>query len=264
MIIDSHCHLTHSKFKEAGLSVPDLIADARAAGVQYMNTICCNDAEFDELHAAAMTYPEVFCTYGVHPNHVTEDVIKTERILAQAVRDKVIGLGESGLDYYYDYAPKIAQKKSFAVHLEAAAELNLPVVIHTRSAERDTAAILEKHLKARPDAKLLFHCFSSDDWLADWGLEHDMYFSASGIVTFKKSTDLQAVFKRVPSDKILVETDAPYLAPTPHRSKICKPSYTAVTAQFVADLREVALDVFAAQTTDNFKALFTKAVPYIK
>lgn len=260
MIIDSHCHLTHDKFKEAGITVPDLIEDAKKAGVELLNTICCTDAEFPEIHATAMAHKEVFCTYGIHPHNAGEEDISIDDIMNNGAKEKVIGLGESGLDYFYEHAPKATQKKSFEMHLEGAAKLNMPLVIHTRDAEKDTALILETHLKTYPNTKLLFHCFSSNAWLADWGLEHGVTFSASGIVTFKKSTDLQNIFKKIPLDKLLVETDAPYLAPTPHRSKICTPAYTAVTLQFLANLREMKADALAAQTTENFFKLFHKAV----
>lgn len=265
MIVDSHCHLNHRKFKEEGLTPADVIHASEEMGVTFFNSICCFENEFKEHLSLAEQFNNVVCTYGIHPHHADEreNDVSIAHMVEQSRHEKVVAIGECGLDYFYEHAPKAAQEKLFRTQLEAAAEAQLPVVIHTREAERDTARILEGHLAEHPDTLLLFHCFSSNAWLADWGVEHGVTFGASGIVTFKKSVDLQSIFKRLPEDKILVETDAPYLAPPPHRGKLCSPGYTALTLRFLAELRKVSEESFAAQTTENFKRFFPKAAPFM-
>lgn len=254
-IVDSHCHLDDERLFE---NLSDILARAENADIKTLQTICTRRQDFPIIKNIAEQYENIYCSFGIHPHHADEDIITEDEIKTACQHAKVIGVGETGLDYYYENSPKKEQRESFIKHIRAARALDLPVIIHTRDAEEDTMAIMDD-MRAEGSFKALFHCFSSSMSLAEYGIENGVYFSASGIVTFKKSYELQEVFKRVPDEKIMVETDAPYLAPVPKRGKTCEPAYTAYTAQFIADLRGQTLENFAKITTTNFYRLFSKA-----
>lgn len=258
LLVDSHCHLDDERF---AADLPAVIARAKEAGIGWLQTICTTRADFDAIHPIALGHEHIFCSYGIHPHHAADDFLTEAEIIAHGKAEKVIGVGETGLDYYYDNAPRARQQESFARHIRAARVLDVPVIIHTRDADDDTISILTEALSEGP-VKALFHCFSSSERLALWGIEKGMWFSASGIVTFKKSDELRTVFKKVPLDRLLVETDAPYLAPTPHRGQRCEPAFVAETARQLADVRGEGFDTLAERTTENFFKLFHKAQPW--
>jgi TatD DNase family protein len=262
MWIDSHCHLNHKNFDGAQ---PDaLIAQAKGQGVDGMVSICCRiSEELPQLLSIANAHENVWCSIGTHPHdaaHEGDMAITQEELISLAQSDpKIVGIGESGLDYFYDNAPRDVQEESFRKHIRACIETGLPLIVHTRDAEEDTKRIMEDERAKNGEFKGVMHCFSSAPWLADWALEFGFYISFSGIVTFKKSTELQELAARVPVDRILVETDAPFLAPTPHRGKINHPEFVAHTGEFVAKLRDESPEDMARQTTDNFFRLFDRA-----
>ncbi|MBI1362728.1 MAG: YchF/TatD family DNA exonuclease [Proteobacteria bacterium] len=255
MLVDSHCHLDDERFKD---DLPDVLKRAGEAGIDYMQTICTQKADFPVIHKMALEHSNIFCSYGIHPHHADTDMVSEEEIIAHGKLDKVIGIGETGLDYYYDNSDRKAQQESFRRHLRAARTLDLPVIIHTRDADADTIAILDE-AKREGGNRLLLHCFSSTLELAEYAVANGIYLSASGIVTFKTADVLREAFKIVPPELLLVETDAPYLAPVPLRGKRCEPAFTATTAAFVADLKGMSLEDLAAVTTRNFFHLFSKA-----
>ena len=256
-IVDSHCHLNDERlFGEVG----DVIQRAHDAGVTVLQTICTRRSDFPVIHKLTQSYPNLYCSFGIHPHHVDEDVVDEAEIIAHGQLDKVIGIGETGLDYYYDNAPRAQQQESFRRHIRAARALDLPVIIHTRDAEEDTIAILNE-LREEGPFRTLFHCFSSSPKLAEYATEQGIYVSASGILTFKKSDELRAAFARIPTERLLVETDAPYLAPVPQRGKVCEPAYTVHTAACLAELKGLSYAELATATTANFFRLFSKAQP---
>ena len=256
MLVDSHCHLDFPDF------APDLdgvMARACAAGVGAMVTICTRLSRFDEIRAIAEARENVWCSVGVHPHEAAEEgVSEPSRLLALARHPRVVGFGETGLDYYYEHSPREAQQKSFRAHIAAARETGLPLIVHTRDADDDTVAVLaEEHAKG-PFTGLI-HCFSSSRELAEKALKIGFYISISGIVTFKKAEALRETVRAVPLERLLVETDAPYLAPVPHRGKRNEPAYVARTAACVAEIKGVSPEALARATTDNFFRLFAKA-----
>lgn len=254
-IVDSHCHLDDERLMQ---DLGDVLARAQEADVKTMQTICTRRDDFPVISDLAQKHDNIYCSFGIHPHHADEDIVSEDEIKAACQNPRVIGVGETGLDYYYENSPKKEQRESFIKHIRAARALDLPVIIHTREADDDTISIMDD-MRAEGSFKALFHCFSSSMRLAEYGIDNDVYFSASGIVTFKKSNELREVFKLVPEDRLLVETDAPYLAPEPKRGKVCEPAFTAYTAQRVADIRGVSLADLAAKTTENFFTLFSKA-----
>lgn len=263
MWIDSHCHLNHAKFE--GADPAALAADALAHDVSGMLSICCRvKDEFPSLLEIAQSNRGVWCTIGTHPHDSGRDDeqgVSLEQLIALAGSDpRVIGIGESGLDYFYDYAPRDLQERSFRKHIQACIATGLPLIVHARDADSDIAAILKEESQG---GKLtgVMHCFSSSRTLAEEALELGFYISFSGIVTFKSATELQSIAKDIPADRILVETDAPFLAPIPHRGQTNKPAYVRHTGEFLANLRGVSVDEFARQTTENFFTLFNRAKP---
>lgn len=258
MLIDSHCHLDYPDFAEEG--VAEIVGRARSAGVGQMLTICTQIAHFDRIQAVANQFPFVHCTVGTHPHHAAEEAevkLSPADIIALTKLPKVAGLGETGLDYYYDYAPRDVQQKVFENHIVAGLDTGLPLVIHTRDAEEDTMRILRDAGQGK--SRGVMHCFSGTQWLADQALDIGYYISFSGIITFKKSEELRDVVRRTPLDRILVETDSPYLAPVPKRGKRNEPSFVVHTAQMVAELKGVPYAEIARQTTENFYRLFDRA-----
>ncbi|MCB1782988.1 MAG: TatD family hydrolase [Alphaproteobacteria bacterium] len=262
MWIDSHCHLNHANIREAGMPA-DLAARAQEAGVDGMVSVCCRIAdEFPDLLQMAGFLDNVWCTVGTHPHEAGKSAEKTVTLEALVnlanSSPKVVGIGESGLDYYYDYAPRLDQGESFRKHIRACIETDLPLVVHSRDAEADTARILREE-GAGKGLRGVMHCFSSGPQLAEDALDLGFYISFSGIVTFNKSDELRAIARTVPLDRVLVETDAPYLAPMPFRGRVNEPAMVAHTGAFLADLYGMELEAFAAQTSRNFFDLFTRA-----
>jgi TatD DNase family protein len=257
MLVDSHCHLNFPDFKD---QVADVIKRAVANDVGYMQTICTKLGEFPQILTIAEQYDNIWCSVGVHPNNVENEPLTTaSELIKLASNQKVIGLGETGLDYYYERSPREKQQQSFIEHIKASQATGLPVIVHTRSANEDTIDILrDEYAKAKFPG--LIHCFSTGAALAYAAIELGMYISISGIVTFKKATELQDIVKDLPLESILVETDAPYLAPMPYRGKTNEPAYTRNTAQFIADLKGISYEEVAEVTTRNFFGLFGKAV----
>lgn len=268
MWIDSHCHLNHSRIEEAG-APSDLIARANEAGVEGMLTICCRiREELDQLLDIANSHDNVWCSIGTHPHDSgvdnEKDIPVDEIIKLANSYDKIIGVGEAGLDYFYDNSPREDQAEGFRKHIRAAKETGLPLIIHTRDAEEDTIRILREEGACDGKTKVLMHCFSSNETLARQSIDEGFYMSFSGMVTFKKAAELQEIAKSVPLDKILIETDAPFLAPMPHRGKTNEPAFVVHTGQFMADLHNLREQEMAQHTKDNFFALFDKALKTYK
>lgn len=256
MLVDSHCHLN---FPELSSRLDDVMDNARGLGVGYMQTICTKMQEFPDILAIANRYDNVWCSVGVHPNNVAEEPSVTAQELVDVANNpKVIGLGETGLDCYYEHSPREAQTASFLEHIKASRETGLPVIVHTRSADEDTIKILTEETK-KGAFPALIHCFSTGAELAHAAIDLGMYVSISGIITFKKATELQEIVKDLPLSSLLVETDAPYLAPMPHRGKPNEPAYTSYTAKFLAELKGVPYEEVKRATTENFFKLFSKA-----
>lgn len=256
MLIDSHCHLDFPDFAGEREAV---ILRARAAGIAGMLTICTRLADFPAIRALAAAHPGIWCTVGVHPHEAEgADGIAPETIIRETVDPKVVGIGEAGLDFYYEHSPRDVQARVFRAHIHAARESGLPIVIHTRDADADTIEILDEE-QAKGAFKGVIHCFSAGREVAECALKHGMYVSFSGIVTFKNAANVREVAAMVPLDRLLVETDSPYLAPVPVRGKRCEPAFTAHTAGFVAQLRGLSASDLAAKTTENFFDLFARA-----
>ncbi|HEX6959740.1 MAG TPA: TatD family hydrolase [Ferrovibrio sp.] len=258
MLIDSHCHLDFPDFTEERDAV---IARARDAGIGLMLTISTRLDQFDRVLAVAEAYPDVYCTVGVHPHEADDHIgLTTAKLIELTRHPKVVGIGETGLDYFYDHSDREAQRRCFLAHIAAARETGLPVVIHTRDADADTAAILDAEM-ANGTFKGLLHCFSSGQALAELAVKYGMMVSFSGILTFNKAREVQETAKALPLESLLVETDAPYLAPVPLRGKRNEPSFVVHTAAFLAKLKNVSVAEVTERTTANFLRLFDK-VPH--
>jgi TatD DNase family protein len=256
MFTDSHCHLNYKGLVEEQGAV---IKRARAAGVTAMLNISTRASEWDAVIAVAEREPDVWASVGIHPHEADiHPDVEIATLVERARHPRVIGLGESGLDFYYDRSDRDRQRQSFRSHIAAARETGLPIIVHTRDAEADTAAILADEL-GRGVFTGVIHCFTGTADFARRALEFGFYISMSGIVTFKNAKDLAAVAKDVPQDRLLIETDAPFLAPVPHRGRPCEPAYVADTARFLTDLRGESIDQLAAYTSENFRTLFRKA-----
>ena len=255
-LVDSHCHLD---FPELAGDAAGVVARARNAGVGHMLTIGTKITKFDGVLAMAEKFANVSCSVGIHPHEAgVEPAMDVAKLRALAGHAKVVAFGETGLDYYYEHSPRADQERSFRVHLAAAREEGIPVIVHTRDADAETAAILADEM-GRGAFTGVIHCFSSGPELAEKALEMGFYISFSGIVTFKKAEALREVVQSIPLDRILVETDSPYLAPMPHRGKTNEPAYVTHTAAMVARLKNVSPEELAARTTANFFRLFSKA-----
>jgi len=258
MIVDSHCHLDFPDFAEERDA---LVARAAAAGVGLMVTISTRVRRFDQVKAIAETYPNVFCSVGTHPHQAGEETdVTTDELVALAAHPKCVAIGEAGLDYFYDKAPREAQASGLRRHIAAARITGLPLVIHARDADDDMIAILEDET-ARGAFPALLHCFSSGRGLMERGVALGLYVSFSGILTFKRSDDLRAIAADVPPDRLLVETDAPYLAPQSWRGKRNEPAYVAETCRVLAEVHGVSSAEMADITTTNFLRLFSKVPP---
>jgi len=256
MIIDSHCHLTYEPMSNA---LNETINRANKDGIKYMLTISTEDKSFEQILKIVNSYESVYGTYGIHPHEAkSHQHIQSVDIINKVNQNKkIIGIGETGLDFYYNHSEKKDQIYSFEVHISAAQENNLPLIVHTRSAEKETLQILEKHSKKK-ETKILIHCFTGSREFAFKLLDLGAYISASGVVTFKKSQDLANTFRDIPNEKILVETDAPYLAPVPLRGKPNEPSYIIHTVKFLSKIKNLSFDKFSKITTNNFFNLFGK------
>ncbi|MDP9097052.1 MAG: TatD family hydrolase [Pseudomonadota bacterium] len=255
MLIDSHCHLDMFEADERDT----VIERAVAAGVTELVTIGTRMGQSRQLLELVAKRDRIWCTVGVHPNYVAEEPLATaEAIIALARHDKVVGIGESGLDYFYKRAPRDLQQASFRQHIRAARSSGLPLVIHARDADDDIAWILQDEWDAGGPYNILLHCFSSGRSLAERAVALGGYISFSGILTFPKSSQLREIARDIPSDRLLVETDAPFLAPVPHRGKRNEPAYVADTAAHLARVRDLAPEVLADLTTANFRRLFAR------
>lgn len=255
-LIDSHCHLNYKGLVEDQAAV---LERARAAGVSGMLNISTRQAEWDAVVATAAREPDVWASIGIHPHEAdSHPDLGCEALLAASSHPRVIGIGESGLDYYYDHSDREAQRALFRVHIAVARDTGLPLIVHTRDAEDDTVRILGEEM-ARAAFPALIHCFTASPAFAAQVLALGLSISLSGIVTFKNARGLQEIARDLPAERLLVETDAPFLAPVPHRGRTCEPAYVADTLRFVADLRGVSDEALAETTSDNFFKLFRKA-----
>ncbi|MBL8700196.1 MAG: TatD family hydrolase [Alphaproteobacteria bacterium] len=255
-LVDSHCHLDY--LARDGGDLAGVLARARGAGVGTMLTIGTKLREFDIVRAIAEANSDVVCSVGIHPHEAGSEATDVAQLVALAAHPKVVGIGETGLDYFYDKSPRQQQQQSFRTHLAAARATGLPVIVHTRDADDDTAAMLSEAAGQGPLTGVL-HCFTSSLRLARHALDLGFYISISGIVTFKNAEDLRATVRQVPLDRLLVETDAPYLAPVPVRGKSCEPAFVVHTAARVAEIKGVSPPALAEATTANFFTLFARA-----
>jgi len=255
MLVDSHCHLDFPFLSD---QMADVLARAKEAGVDQLVTICTRVRKFPQVLAIAEAHDNVFCSVGTHPHNADEERdIPLQEILDLARHPKVVAIGEAGLDYFHDNAPRDDQEVGFRTHIAAARETGLPLVIHTRDADEDTARILEEEMEKGAFTAVL-HCFTAGAELAHKGIELGLYVSFSGVLTFKKSDELREIAASLPMDRLLVETDAPYLAPEPVRGRKNEPANVAHTAAKLAEVRGVSLEEIGKTTTDNFYRLFSR------
>lgn len=255
MLVDSHCHLDYPPMAD---DLPGTLARARAAGVGTLLTIGTKLRDFGRVRAIAEADDNVFCSVGIHPHEAETEAADAAKLVELARHPKVVGIGETGLDYYYDKSPREKQRENFRAHMRAAAETGLPLIVHTRDADDDTAAMLAE---AKRESALtgVLHCFTSSQRLAEQAIDLGFYISISGIVTFKNAEALRQTVRTIPLERLLVETDSPYLAPVPVRGKPCEPAYVAHTAAKVAELKGVGMAELARATSANFFALFGRA-----
>lgn len=255
MLVDSHCHLDFPDFDEDRGAVLDR---ARAAGIETIVSINTRVRRFPELLAMVRRYPGVYCSVGTHPHNAAEEPdVTTEDLVRLSADPKVVAIGEAGLDYHYDNSPREAQRASFLRHIAAARETRLPLVIHARDADRDIGDLLETE-SGKGAFPAILHCFSSGRELARRGVDLGFYVSFSGILTFKRSDELREIAAEIPLDRLLVETDAPYLAPPPHRGRRNEPAYVVETAKVLAAVKDMPVEALAKATTDNFHRIFSK------
>jgi TatD DNase family protein len=258
MFVDSHCHLDFDQFDADRDAV---LARAREAGVERFLTISTSMKSFPKVLRIAETYPDVYCSVGVHPHDAEKEgeKITGKELIQHLNHPKIVAIGETGLDYYYEYAPRDAQQRNFRRHVRACIASGVPLIVHTREAEDDTIAILKEERKGHEkELRGVLHCFSSNSKMAEYGLEIGFCISVSGMITFKKSDSIRDIIREVPLDHLLVETDAPYLAPIPFRGKVCEPAYVIHTAKCLADLKKIPLKDLAYTTTENFYHLFNR------
>ena len=257
MFVDSHCHLNYKGLVEQQV---DVLARARESGVSAMLNISTRECEWDYVIGLAEQESDVWASVGIHPHEADQHVgMDCAKLVEKSAHPRVVAIGETGLDFYYDKSDRAQQCTGFREHIKASRETGLPIIIHTRDAEADTAAILTEEMREGAFTGVI-HCFTASAAFARIALDLGMYISLSGIVTFKNAQDLQDVAKWLPEDRLLVETDAPFLAPIPHRGRTGEPAFVADTARFVAQLRGVAPEILAQQTSDNFYNLFSKAI----
>lgn len=261
MLVDSHCHLDFPDFSEERRAV---VERAGAADVGYMVTISTRVRRFGEVLAIAEEFDNVFCSVGTHPHNAAEELdVSVDELVRLSSHRKVVAIGEAGLDYHYDKSPREAQMKGFRTHIDAARRTGLPLVIHARSADEDMATVLEDEM-GKGAFPFVLHCFSSGRELARVGVKLGGYVSFSGILTFRNSEDIRAIAAEVPHDRLLVETDAPYLAPVPMRGKRNEPAFVVNTANVLAETTGVSYEKISEITTDNFFRLFSRAADFIR
>ena len=257
-IVDSHCHLDFDSFED---DIDAVVTRARDAGVCRMVTICTKVSAFERVLVIAERFDDVFCSVGVHPHEAgREGDVPLDRLVELARHPKVVGIGESGLDYYYDNSPVEAQKTSFRTHIDAARETGLPLIVHSRDADDDMADMLEEGAREGAFPGVL-HCFTAGPELAARAVAIGFYVSLAGIITFKSAESIRETVRRVPMDRLLVETDAPYLAPVPMRGKRNEPAYVRHTHEMLAQVKQVEVEAMAEATTRNFLKLFSKVPP---
>lgn len=255
MLIDSHCHLNYPGLVE---DEPGVLERARSAGIGALISISTREREWADVIGGAERNPDVFATIGIHPHEADEHPdIDTARLVDAGRHPRVVGIGETGLDYFYDKSDRARQRRSFRSHIAASRETGLPLIVHTRDAEDDTIDILTEEM-GKGGFPMVIHCFTGSQRLADACLALGAFISLSGIVTFKNAKALQDVARTLPADRLLVETDSPFLAPVPMRGKVCEPAYVAHTARFLAELRGEPIDGLFERTRDNTLSLFTK------
>lgn len=258
MLVDSHCHLNYKGLVEEQGAVLDR---AREVGVKAFLNISTRQSEWDDVVGAAEREPDVWASIGIHPHEADQHADLGETALLQAAdHPRVIGIGESGLDYYYDKSDRAVQRDLFRTHIAVSRKTGLPLIVHTRNAEDDTIAILSEEMEKGPFPALI-HCFTASPDFGRQVLQFGLTISLSGIVTFKNASELQSFAAEIPPDRLLVETDSPFLAPVPHRGKTCEPAFVRNTAEFVAELRGESVETLAQTTTRNFYTLFSKATP---
>ena len=252
-MIDSHCHLDHEPLFN---NLDDILTRSKSVGIEKLLTICTTFKSFEKIKQLVLRDDIIYGTYGIHPHEVKNDKVNSKLIVDEiSSNKKIIGIGETGLDFYYNHSDRNVQIESFKEHIQAAIELNIPLIIHSRNAEKDTLEILGKYKKF--NLKILMHCFTGSKIFAEKLLDLNAYFSASGIITFKNSIDLQKTFKFIPLEKLLIETDSPYLAPVPNRGKKNEPSYVIYTAEKLASIKDVTTEHLVNITSSNFNTLFS-------
>jgi TatD DNase family protein len=256
MLIDSHCHLNMQEFVD---DLPMVVDRARQAGVSLIQTICTRETDIAAILKITETYPEIYASFGVHPHEVEkEGILTTDKIVSYTKHPKIIGIGETGLDYYYEHSKRDLQKQSFINHIRAASLTGLPVIIHSRDADDDMMSILASEMKSNPFPGLI-HCFSSSLELAQQALDLGLYISLSGMITFKNATNLRSTVSHIPMDKIFIETDSPYLAPVPMRGKRNEPAFVQYVAATLAEVKSISIEDVLSITERNFRRLFSKA-----
>ncbi len=253
-MIDSHCHLDHEPLFD---NIEDVLARSKNNGLTKLLTICTTFESFEKIKTIIKKYPVIYGTFGIHPHESKNDIASKNLIIKNIIDNKrIIGVGETGLDFYYNNSDKTMQINSFINHIEAAIDLNLPIIVHSRSAENETFEILNRYKNFEP--KILMHCFTGSMEFAKKLMNLKTYFSASGIITFNNSLDLQKTFTSLPIDRLLIETDSPYLAPTPMRGKKNEPSFIKFTAEKLASLQDITFEELDKITTNNFNLLFSE------
>lgn len=254
MLVDSHCHLDRLKLDSYSNGLDDAISAAYARGVSKMLCVCISEENKDQVIAIAQRYDNIVASVGVHPSDVSESIVSVDTLLQWARSDGVVAFGETGLDYYHSADKAEWQKQNFINHLEAGKQVHLPVIVHTRDAREDTLSLMREH--ACPEAAGVMHCFTESWEMARDALDMNFYISMSGIVTFKSADALREVARKIPLDRLLVETDSPYLAPVPYRGKPNEPKYVREVAEYIAQLRGITFEALAEATTNNFQRLF--------
>ena len=252
-MIDSHCHLDHEPLFE---NLNDILKRSKDVGIEKLLTICTTLESFKKIKQLVKKDDIIYGTYGIHPHETKKDKITNKLIIDEIINnEKIIGIGETGLDFHYNHSNKNDQITSFEEHIKASIELKIPLIVHSRDAEEETLEIFNKY--KNNNLKILMHCFTGSKKFAENLLNLDAYFSASGIITFKNSTDLQETFKSIPLNKTLIETDSPYLAPVPNRGKQNEPSFLKFTAEKLANIKEISMSELIHATTSNFNKLFS-------
>ncbi len=257
MLIDSHCHLDRLSLEHCGGSLAAAMRTAQEQGVSAMLCVCISEENREQVLAIAHQFPNVYASAGVHPSDVMTEVVSVNTLKEWAVDPRVVALGETGLDYFYSAESADAQQASFVAHLVAAGELNLPTIVHTRNAASDTLELIRVY--GNPESAGVLHCFAEDWNTAVGAMDMNYFISISGIVTFNNASDLREVVKKIPLDRLLLETDSPYLAPVPYRGKPNQPAHVRKVAECVAELKGLSLEALAEVTSDNFYRLFSRA-----